>query len=259
MTAGLLRRAGRSVKDTLLMTRRNLLHYVRVPQLIVYTVIQPIMFTLLFGLVFRGSINTGVDYVDYLLPGIIIQTVVFGAMGTGIKIAEDVQKGIMDRFRSLPIARGTVLAARTLTDTFWNTLAIFIMAGVGFLMGYRYHGDPLNVLPALGLSVLIAFSFSWIALTIGVFVRETQAVEAFGFTWVFPLVFISSIFVEPKTMPSWLRGFAHENPISHAADAVRNYSLGRPVGDDAWITLLWCAAILSTFSPLAVWRFRRLG
>lgn len=255
-----LRGALWAVRDTVLLTRRNLLHYLRVPQLIVYTVIQPIMFTLLFAFVFGGAIDTqNGDYTDFLIPGIIVQTVVFGAMGTGMKIAEDMQKGIMDRFRSLPIARGTVLAARIATDSIWNGLAILIMAGVGFAIGYQYHGPWWTILPAFGVGVLIAVAFSTIAATLGLVVKNVQSAEIVGFTWVFPLVFASSVFVEVRTMPGWLRAFASNTPITHGADAVRAYSLDLPMGDSLWLTLVWCAGIIAVFGPLAVWRFRSLA
>ncbi len=260
--AGIGRRFGWAVNDTVLMTRRNLMHYVRVPQLIVYTVVQPIMFTLLFVFVFGGAIGpttTNGKYEDYAIPGIIIQTMIFGATGTGIKIAEDVQKGVMDRFRSLPITRGTVLLARMFTDTIWNVVAMLIMAGVGFAVGYRFHGTPLDAVWFLLLGILVALAFSCIAATLGLMVKSAQAAEMVGFTWVFPMVFLSSIFVPTATMKvDALRAFAENQPISHAADAVRALSLGNPVGDAAWITILWCLAIIAVFAPLAVWRFRRM-
>ncbi|MBI4394085.1 MAG: ABC transporter permease [Euryarchaeota archaeon] len=247
------------VTDTLLMTQRNLRHYVRVPQLILYTVIQPIMFTLLFAYVFGGAIDTpNGDYINFLIPGIVVQTVVFGAMGTGIKLAEDLQTGIMDRYRSLPISRATVLAARTLTDTLWNTLAIFIMAGVGYLIGYRFQGAPGDVAPAIGLTILLAFAFSWVAATIGLFVRSPQATEAAGFTALFPVIFASSVFVPVESMPAWLQAFAGNNPITLAANAVRAYSLGTPVGGAPMFTVLWGVGIIAVFGTIAVWKFKKL-
>jgi ABC-2 type transport system permease protein/oleandomycin transport system permease protein len=249
---------GHAINDTLLLTKRNLLHYVRVPQLIAFAVIQPIMFTVLFVYVFGGAINTGVDYVDFLIPGIIVQTVIFGSMQSGINIAEDTSKGIMDRFRSLPIARGVVLAARTLSDTLRHVISVFIMAGVGFLMGYRFHGGLLDAGLALGVTVLMGLAFSWIAACIGLMVRDTQTAEIAGFTWVFPVVFASSIFVPVVTMPAWLRAFAEHSPITLSADAVRAYSLGTDPGNAPWMAALWCMGIILVFASLAVWRFRRL-
>jgi ABC transporter DrrB family efflux protein len=254
------RRMGWAVGETLVMTWRNLIHYVRVPQLIAFAVVQPVMFTLLFAFVFGGAIQTpNGDYVDFLIPGIIVQTVIFGSMQSGINIAEDLQKGIMDRFRSLPISRGSVLAARTASDTLRHTVSVFIMAGVGFLIGYRFHGSPADALLALALTILVGLAFSWIAATIGLMVRDTQTAEIAGFTWIFPVVFASSIFVPVETMPAWLEAFAEHSPITLAADAVRALSLGTPVGDAYWQAALWCAGLIVLFGTIAVWRFRRLA
>ena len=250
---------GNAISDTMVLTKRNLMHYVRVPQLIAFAVIQPIMFTVLFVYVFGGAIDTGVSYVDFLIPGIIVQTVIFGAMGSGISIAEDMQKGIMDRFRSLPIARGTVLAARVLSDTFRALLSVLIMAGVGYLMGYRFHGLAGDAALALALCLLVGLAFSWIAACIGLMVRDTQTAEIAGFTWVFPVVFASSIFVPVATMPAWLQWFAERSPITLAADAVRGWSLARPDYGAALGAALWCLALIAVFSSIAVWRFRRLS
>lgn len=257
--AGVGRQLSWAVADTMLLTWRNLIHYVRVPQLIAFAVIQPIMFTVLFVYVFGGAINTGVSYVDFLIPGIIVQTVVFGSMGSGINIAEDLQKGIMDRFRSLPIARGVVLAARTLSDTLRNALSVFIMAGVGYLMGYRFHGPWADAALAVLMCVLIGLAFAWIAATIGLLVKDTQTAEIAGFTWVFPVVFASSIFVPVQTMPDWLEAVASRNPITYAADAVRGWSLAAPNYEAAMYATIWCAGIIAVFATVAVWRFRRLS
>ena len=254
------RRMGWAVNETLVMTWRNLVHYVRVPQLIAFAVVQPIMFTVLFAFVFGGAIATpNGDYEDFLIPGIIVQTVIYGSMQSGINIAEDVQKGIMDRFRSLPISRGSVLAARTASDTLRHTVSVFIMAGVGFLIGYRFHGGPVEALLALALTILVGLAFSWIAACIGLMVRDTQTAEIAGFTWIFPLVFASSIFVPVSTMPGWLQAFAEHSPITLAADAVRALSLDVPMGDAYWQAALWCVGIVLVFGALAVWRFRRLA
>lgn len=248
-----------SLSETWLMTWRNLAYYARNPYWISFAVIQPIMFTLLFVFVFGGAIDTGVNYVDYLLPGIIIQTVIFSSLGSGINIAEDMQKGIMDRFRSLPISRGTVLSARTLSDTVRNVAAILVMTLVGYAVGYRFQGGPVEALLAFGLTVLVGFAFSWIAATIGLIVKSTQTAEIAGFTWSFPLVFASSIFVPVDTMPGWLEAFARANPISLASDAVRNWSLGESVGPEAPLALLWCVGLTLLFRSVAVWRFRELA
>jgi ABC transporter DrrB family efflux protein len=259
--AGVFRRAGWSITDTWLMSWRNVLYYVRNPYWISLAVVQPIMFTLLFVFVFGGAIDTpdGGPYVNYLIPGIILQTVIFSSLGSGINIAEDMQKGTMDRFRSLPISRGTVLSARTLSDIVRNGMSALIIAGVGFLVGFRFRGDLVDAVLAFLLIVLMGLAFSWIAATIGLLVRTTQAAEMAGFTWSFPLVFASSIFVPTSTMPDWLRSFADANPISHGANAARAYSAGMDPGNAPLFTLLWCAFIIVLFRTLAVWRFRRLA
>lgn len=249
-----------ALSDTLWLTWRNLLHYVRVPQLIAFAIVQPIMFTLLFAFVFGGAIQTpSGSYVDFLIPGIIIQTVIFGSMNSGISIAEDMQKGIMDRFRSLPIARGAVLAARTFSDSVRALLAVLIMAGVGYLIGYRFYGSLGDALLALGIAVLVGLAFAWVAATIGLIVRDTQTAEIAGFTWIFPLVFASSIFVPVHTMPTWLQTFATHSPITHSADAVRALSMGWDVGNSVWLAIVWAMGIIVVFRAVAVWRFRRLA
>jgi ABC-2 type transport system permease protein len=262
MTAdvSLARRFAWGLSDIALMTWRNLMYYVRNPYWIFLAVIQPIMFVLLFVFVFGGAIETGADYEDYLLPGIIIQTVIFSSLGSGINIADDMTKGVMDRFRSLPIASGTVLAARTLSDTVRNAASVLIMVGVGYLVGYNFQGSPLAAAFAFGLTVLVGFAFSWIAAFIGLLVRSTQTAEVAGFTWSFPLVFASSIFVPIATMKkhAWLQAFARANPITLASDSVRDYSFGRDPGLGALWTVLWCVGIVLVFRTLAVWRFRRL-
>ena len=169
------------------------------------------------------------------------------------------QKGIIDRFRSLPIARGVVLSARTLSDTARHALSIFIIAGVGFLMGYRFHGGWGDAALAVLVCILMGLAFSWIAATIGLLVKDTQTAEIAGFTWVFPVVFASSIFVPVQTMPAWLRAVAGRNPITYAADAVRGWSLGNADWDAALYATLWCMGIIAVFASVAVWRFRRLA
>jgi ABC-2 type transport system permease protein/oleandomycin transport system permease protein len=256
------RRLGWNLRDTWLVTWRNLLFFARNPYWIMLAVVQPIMFTLLFVFVFGGAISglpPGVSYKDYALPGIIIQTVVFSSLGSGINLAEDLQKGMMDRFRSLPIGRGVVLTARTLSDLVRNFGGAVIMAGVGFAVGYRFHGPWLDGLLALAIALAFGYAFSWIATTIGLMTRNPQTAEIAGFTWAFPVVFASSIFVPVQTMPGWLRAFAKVNPVTLAADATRHLSLHQPVGNDAWWTLAWCLGIVVVFRTLAVWQFRRLS
>ena len=261
-----MQRFGWAFADTGLLTWRNLMYYVRNPYWLMVAVIQPIIFTLLFIFVFGGAIlpEGGASYEDYAIPGIIVQTAVFSSLGSGINIAEDMQKGVMDRFRSLPIGRGAVLSARTLSDVLRNLISALIMAAVGFAVGYRFHGSWLDALAALGLVLLFGYAFSWIAATIGLLAKTTQNAEISGFTWAFPLVFISSIFVPVDAIdPDGLEAFARANPVTLASDAVRAFSLddaqAYPLGDNAWLTVAWCIGLAVVFRALAVWRFRRLA
>ena len=251
------------VRDTLsdnwLMTWRNLMYYARNPYWLSMALVQPIIFTVLFVFVFGGAIAPEGGYEDYLLPGIIVQTVIFSSLGTSINIAEDMQKGVMDRYRSLPIGRGTVLSARTLSDIVRNAVSALLMVLVGLLIGYRFHGDAGDAALALGLTLLVGYAFSWIAAAIGLMVKGTQTAEMAGFTWAFPLVFASTIFVKAETLPGWLRTFVEVNPVSLAADAVRGWSYGTGVGDAGWQAALWCVGISAVFWWLASWRFRRLS
>jgi ABC transporter DrrB family efflux protein len=251
-------RLGWIVSDALAMTWRNLLRYVRVPQLLVFSTVQPVMFVLLFTYVFGGAIQLpGEDYVNFLIPGVLVQAVVFGSTQTGIGLADDLSRGMVDRFRSLPMARSAVLAGRTLSDAVRNAFVVVLMTGVGFLVGFRPSGAPLALLGALLLAVLFGFAFSWISATIGLLVRNVEAAQAGGFIWVFPIVFASSVFVPVETMPGWLQAFAEVNPITVTADALRALSLGTPAGRSVLLTLAWAAAILAVFVPLAVARYRR--
>lgn len=240
------------------MVKRNLLHYVRVPQLVVFSSIQPVMFVLLFAYVFGGAITvpTG-NYIDYLLPGIIVQTVLFGSISTGIGLAQDLSRGMVDRFRSLPMARSAVLAGRTITDTLRNVFVVLLMTGVGYLIGFRIGGSVLEYAGALGAAVLFGFGFSWISASIGMAVRDVETAQVAGFIWVFPLAFASSIFVPIASMPDWLQVFARNNPISVAVNVVRSLSLGTPVGDAWWHLVIWIIGLVTVFAPLAVWSYGR--
>jgi ABC transporter DrrB family efflux protein len=244
--------------DALAMTWRNLLRYVRLPQLLVFSTVQPVMFVLLFTYVFGGAIQVPQgEYVNFLIPGILVQAVVFGSTQTGIGLADDLSRGMIDRFRSLPMARSAVLAGRTLSDAVRNAFVVLLMAGVGFLVGFRPSGGPLALLAAVFLAVLFGFAFSWISATVGLLVKDVEAAQAGGFIWVFPIVFASSVFVPVETMPSWLRGFAEVNPITVTADALRALALEGQAQRPVLLTIAWSLAILAVFVPLAVGRYRR--
>jgi ABC-2 type transport system permease protein/oleandomycin transport system permease protein len=246
------------IMDASLMVKRNLLRYIRLPQLLIFSTIQPVMFLLLFAYVFGGAIKTpGVNYINYLIPGIIVQTVIFGAMQTGVGLADDLSKGMIDRFRSLPMARSAVLAGRTISDTLRNLFVVFLMSGVGFIIGYRFHESLGDAVLAILLTVSFGFAFSWISATIGMAVKNVETAQVAGFIWVFPLVFASSIFVPVNSMPTWLQAFAKISPITVTVNAVRALSLGTPIGNNLWYSLLWIAGILLVFVPLAIYKYRK--
>ncbi len=249
-----------TISDIRVMIKRNLLRYRRLPQLIVFSLIQPIMFVVLFAYVFGGAITTSAgNYINYLLPGIFVQTVLFGAMLTGIGLAEDVSKGIIDRFRSLPMSRGAVLAGRTITEVIRNIFVLSLMTGVGFLIGFRIEHGIGKFLLAMALTLLFGFAFSWISATIGLAVKNVETAQTAGMIWVFPLVFASSIFVPLETMKAGIKVFAEHNPISYVANTVRALILGTPIGNNIWWALAWIVAILLVFVPLAINRYRKIS
>jgi ABC transporter DrrB family efflux protein len=248
-----------TIADILVMIKRNLLKYQRMPRLIVFSFIQPVMFVLLFAYVFGGAIKTpGSNYINYLLPGIIVQTVVFGAMQTGVGLAEDVTHGMIDRFRSLPMARSAVLAGRTIAESIRNFFVIIIMVIVGYIIGFRIEHGWLNFFYGVLLTVLFGFAFSWISATVGLSVNDVETAQSAGFVWVFPIVFASSIFVPIGTLSGVVKAFAEHNPITYTVNVVRNLSLGLPVGNNIWYSLAWSLGILAVFVPLAVNRYRQI-
>ena len=249
-----------TLSDIIVMTKRNLAKYTRVPQLLVFSTIQPVMFLLLFTYVFGGAIQTGAkDYILYLLPGILVQTVLFGAMQTGIGLAEDLSKGMIDRFRSLPMSSSAVLAGRTITDVCRNIFVVLLMTCVGFLIGFRINHGIFNYIAAVGLIALFGFAFSWISATIGLAVKNVETAQVAGFIWVFPLAFGSSIFVPVDSMSKYIKAFATHNPITYVVNTVRALTLGTPVGNNIWFALAWIAGIMIVFVPLAVSRYRQIA
>ena len=259
---GPLRRFGWTFTDTLVVAQRNLLRYVRLPQLLVFSTIQPVMFVLLFAFVFGGAIQTpGVDYINYLIPGILVQTVLFGASQTTVGLADDLSRGMIDRFRSLPMARSAVLAGRTLADSVRNVFVVLLMVGVGALIGFRFQGGFWEAVAAIALVIFFGFAFSWISALIGLAVKDTETAQVAGFIWIFPLVFASSAFVPVQTMPDWLQAFAKIQPISVTVNAVRLLTSGGQAPgvawSDVWWALAWAVGILVVFVPLAVAQYRR--
>ncbi len=247
-----------AVSDSLAIAWRGLITYRRVPQLLVFSTIQPVVFVLMFRYVFGGAIRVpGVDYVDYLMPGIFVQTSVFGAIATAIGLASDVQSGLLERFLSLPMARSAVLMGRTLADLGRNVFVVALMSGVGFLVGYRLHANAAKFVFAMLLVLLFGYSLCWVFATLGLFLRNPESAQAAAFPVMAPLVFASSAFVPVNTMPGWLQPFADHQPVSVTASAARALTLGTPATSDVLQCLAWVAGILLVFVPLAVWRYRR--
>lgn len=248
-----------AVRDTLAVTQRNLIHFVRIPQLLVFSTIQPVIFVLLWRYVFGGAVRgTGsVPYVDFLMPGIFVQTVTFGAMGTAIGLAADVKSGLLERFLSLPMSRSAVLAGRTLADLVRNVLVVVLMVLVGFAVGFRIHTNAAAFLGGLVLVLLFGYALSWVFATMGLMVKDPETAQAAAFPLLAPLVFASSAFIPVDTMPDWLQVFARNQPVSVTASAVRALTIGGPTGSEVLQAVLWCAAIVVAFAPLAVRLYRR--
>lgn len=256
-------KSANALRDVLAVTGRNLTAIRRVPQLLVFTLIQPVIFVVLFRYVMGGSITVpGDSYVNYLVPGIFIQTVTFGALQTAIGMAADLKSGLLERFRSLPMSRSAVLAGRTTADLFRNIVVVALIAGVGFLVGFRVQTSALEFLGAMGLVILFAYVLSWVFATVGLLVGDPESAQAAAFPVMAPFVFASSAFVAVQNMPEWLQGFAEHQPVSVVASAVRGLSIGRLPGAEStsyYVTsaLLWCAGILLVTMPLAIWRYRK--
>ncbi|MGK5449329.1 ABC transporter permease [Streptomyces radiopugnans] len=263
---------GQSVTDSLTIAKRNLLRMMRIPEMVIFGLIQPVMFVVLFSYVFGGSISipgAGVDagaYREFLMAGIFAQTVTFATAGAGAGIAEDMHKGLIDRFRSLPMARGAVLTGRTLADLVQTALTLVVLAVVAMIVGWRAHEGVLKALAGFGLLLLLGYAFTWIGALIGLSVRTPEAATSGGLIWLFPLTFISIAFVPSENMPSFLQHVAEWNPFSATVLAARELFGNLPPGyqaPDAWpmqnpvlASLLWSALIIAFFRTLAVRKYR---
>jgi ABC-2 type transport system permease protein len=273
-----LREPGRlsaTVSDWWVMTRRNLMTYLRKPDLLVFSTIQPVMFVLLFVFVFGGTFERvlppNVSYIEFLMPGIFVQTAIFAATQTGVGLADDLQKGMIDRFRSLPMARSAVLAGRTAADTVSVAFQTVLMLVVAFLIGYRLHEGGLEALLAFALIVAVGYAVTWIAAFAGLALKTIEAVQAALFTIVFPFVFVSSAFVPVATFDSWLQPIARNNPVTIWANTVRVLTLGDRItestsdlfadipslGNLLWVSTLWLVGILVVASFLGVRKYRQ--
>jgi ABC-2 type transport system permease protein/oleandomycin transport system permease protein len=245
------------VSDTLTITQRNLLALTRIPEQLFFSTVQPIMFVLLFTYVFGGAIKVpGGHYVNYLMPGIFVQTVAFGAVSTSIGLAEDLQKGLIERFRALPMSRSAVLTGRTTADMVRNVFVVIIITAVGFAVGFRPTTGVLAYLAAILLILLFAYALSWGFAVIGLSAPNSETAQVMSFPILFPLIFVSSAFVPVIFMPSWLRGFATYQPVSVTVSACRALMIGGPTSKWVIQTLAWTIGLLIVLMPLAVRRYR---
>jgi len=242
----------------MIMAERNLVRLPRKPELLIAFTVQPIMFVLLFRYVFGGAIRTGnVSYVNFLIPGILVQNIAFGGFVTALGLNEDVHKGLIDRFRSLPMARPAVLAGRTLADVVTNLLSICVLVVTGVIIGFSFNASVAEVIAGFGLLLLFGYAFSWVFALVGLIASTPESANSAGFIAVFPLTFISSAFVPVSSMPSVLRAFAQVNPFTIMVNAMRSLWIGQPAGNNIWGAVVWALVILAVFAPLAVARYRR--
>ncbi|MET9788112.1 ABC transporter permease [Streptomyces canus] len=258
-----------SVRDSLVIAKRNLIRMSRIPEMVIFGLIQPIMFVVLFSYVFGGSMNIGGTtdssvYREFLMAGIFAQTVTFATAGAGAGIADDMHKGLIDRFRSLPMARGAVLTGRTLADLVQTALTLFVLAMVALLVGWRTHTNIGEVLGAFGLLLLLGYAFTWVGALIGLSVRTPEAATSGGLIWLFPVTFISNAFVDSSRMTPWLRHVADWNPFSATVQACRKLfgnpgvspSDAWPMQHPVWASLIYSILIIVIFRTLAVRKYR---
>jgi ABC-2 type transport system permease protein/oleandomycin transport system permease protein len=268
---GIASRAVLSVQDALIVARRNLMQIVRIPAVLVFELVQPVMFVLLFRYVFAGNIGTVPDeivalggYVIFLMPGIIVQNAIFGATTTAIGIAEDLKSGLVDRFRSLPMARSAMLAGRATSDLIKNFILLLVVIGIGYLVGFEFRNGFLGALAMIVLVMAVSFAFSWVMAAIALAVKKLEAVQAAAFTGIFPLVFMSSALVPVQGMDPWVQAIARNNPITHWANLARYFAIGEfpgmggSVEELIVLSVVWIAAIVAVFTPLAIRLYSKL-
>ena len=251
-----------NVADAAIVTGRNLRHFIREPQLLIFSTIQPVMFVLLFVYVFGGAIGSslppGVSYVNFLLPGIFVQSATFRASQKAVGLSQDLERGVIDRFRSMPMARSAVLVGRTLADLVRNVLIIGLMTAVGYLVGFRFTGGVLGAIGCVAIVAVFGLALSWIFAYVALTVRGAEAAQSAGFVVTFPLVFASSVFVPVATFPDWLQTIAKVSPVTLTADAARSFALTGTPGSLGG-ALAWICGLLAIFVPLSVWRYRRMS
>ncbi len=261
-------RAMLSVLDSLIVARRNLMQIVRIPAVLVFELVQPVMFVLLFRYVFAGNIaGMGLyegGYVIFLMPGIIVQNAIFGATTTAIGIAEDLKAGLVDRFRSLPMARSAMLAGRATSDLIKNFILLLVVIGIGYLVGFEFRNGLLGAIAMIVLVMAVSFAFSWVMAAIALAVKKLEAVQAAAFTGIFPLVFMSSALVPVEGMDRWVQVVARNNPITHWANLARYFAIGEfpTMGGSAEQLILWSAiwigVLLAIFMPLSIRLYSKL-
>jgi oleandomycin transport system permease protein len=260
MSAATLAPTGRVnvVRNTLTIARRNLLHIKATPEQLVEMSIQPLMFLVLFVYVFGGAIEgSSKEFLLYALPGILVQSVAFLPFTTALALNVDFQRGVIDRFRSLPIARSAVISGRILADGARIVWSILIITGFGVLLGFRFGGGVAGALGALAVVTAFGITMCWPMAFIGITARSTESVNTWGFMIILPLTFASSAFVRPETMPGWLEAFVKVNPVTSVIDAARGLMLGGPVARPVVQSVIWMAVITAVFAPLAIARYRR--
>lgn len=247
--------------DTWELTKRNLLRYVRLPQLIFFSAFQPIIFLTLFNFVFGGALgHSGAaihgKYINYLLPGIMVQVTLFGGLQTGIGLATDLNSGVISRFKSLPMSRSAVLMGRTIADVLRNVIVVGIMLAYGYLLGFRFYNGTAHAIEMVLLVLLFGFAFSWVAAFFGLLTRDPETAQLAGFIVIFPLTFASAAFVPVASMAKWLQHFANNQPITFATNAARYLGVGLPDNGAVWKVLVWIFVILLVFIPLSVRIYR---
>lgn len=248
--------------DTWAITKRNLLRYIRLPRLIFFSLVQPVIFLTLFNFVFGGALGkSGVaihgKYINYLLPGIMVQVTMFGGLQTGIGLATDMSSGLISRLRSLPMSRGAVLAGRTFADTLRNVLVIGIMLAYGYILGFRFYEGAVDAIITIATVLLFGYCLCWVSAYTGMKSKDPETAQLASFVFIFPLVFASAAFVPVATMPRWLQHFANNQPITFAVDAVRHFSIGTPLDGALWKLLAWILGLLFIFIPLSVYAYRK--
>jgi oleandomycin transport system permease protein len=246
------------IRHSLALTKRSLIKTWRTPEALIDVTLQPVLFLIIFVYIFGGSVAGSThDYLQYLLPGILAQTIATGAISIGVNLNTDLSKGIFDRFRSFPIPRSAPLLGAVLGDVVRYIVVAISTLSIGYVMGFRILTDPLSAVAGCLLAVLFALCLSWLPVFIGMKVRTPGAVQGIGFLLIMPLSFASNVFVTTSSLPGWMQGFVNVNPLSHLVGAMRGLFLGTPLGSNVWWTLGWCVAFVVVFMPLALHAYRK--